>query len=284
MRQPYSSSHQQQVGFTLIELIVVIMIVAIIAATANKFIANPTQAYYDIEARANLTDRADGALRMMARNIRNALPNSIRISSGTNSFIEFIPIKAAGRYRSSKGAGGSGDELDFSLNADTFDVLGQAVTVQSGDELVIFNLGVAGSNAYETPATETNRRPLNTTGALNNLSFTSGKFPWPSPGSRFFVVNTPISYACDMTTDTNNKKLIMYSNYPIQSGQPSSTSALDGLTNVRKSTLAENLTFCDFNYDAGVSERTGVVNITIAMTQNGANVRLMHQVNVVNTP
>lgn len=284
MPQPYNKPPLYQNGFTLIELIVVITIVAIIAATANKFIANPTQAYYDIEARANLTDRADGALRIMARNIRNALPNSVRISSGTNSFIEFIPIKAAGRYRSSKGAGGSGDELDFSLSADTFDVLGQAVTVQSGDELVIFNLGVAGSNAYETPATETNRRALSTTGTLNSLSFTGGKFPWPSPGSRFFVVSTPISYACDMTTDTNNKKLLMYSNYPIQPSQPNSISSLDALTNVRKSTLAENLTDCDFNYDAGISERTGVINITIAMTQNGANVRLMHQVNVVNTP
>lgn len=278
-RSPYLES-----GFTLIELIVVITIVAIIAATANQFIANPTRAYLDIEARANLTDRADGALRIMARKIRNALPNSVRITNNTNSFIEFIPIKDAGRYRSSIGSGGSDNPLDFTLTADTFDVLGPAVTVESGDELVIYNLGDSGSNAYETPSTDTNRRQLDTTGNLNTLSFTGGKFSWQSPGKRFYIVATPVTYACDMTTDVNNKKLIMYSNYAISPTQPATIATLDGLSNVRKSTLAENLSSCQFQYDSGVSERTAVVNIALGMTQNGANVRLMHQVNVVNTP
>lgn len=278
MHQP--SNAQTLQGFTLIELIVVITIVAILAATANKFIANPTQSYFDLETRANLTDRADTALRQMARQIRNALPNSVRTTTGTDSFIEFLPVKHAGRYRASKGASGD-DELDISSSTDTFEIYGSAVTTTTGDQIVIYNLGEPGLDAFETNAA--NRK--NISGSGNTLTFAgSTAFPLSSPGSRFYLVDTPVTYACDMTTDPNNKKLLMYSNYAIQALQPTNIATLDGLSSVRKSILAEQLTSCSFDYSPGVSQRSGIVNLTIAMQQDTAKVRLMHQVNVANTP
>jgi len=264
-------------GFTLIELIVVITIVAILAATANKFIANPTQSYFDLETRANLTDRADSTIRQMAREVRNALPNSVRVTNGTDHFIEFLPIKDAGRYRASKGAAGH-DELDFTLAADSFEVYGGSISVATGDALVIYNLGDTGSNAYAGDNVRT------VTGGGNSLSFSGGQFPFASPSSRFYIINTAVTYACDMSTDPSNKKLWMYSNYAIQSSQPTSISTLDGLSNVRKSLLAEQLSSCSFSYNTGFSQRAGIVNLTLALTQDTANARLIHQVSISNTP
>jgi MSHA biogenesis protein MshO len=261
-------------GFTLVEMVVVITIVGILAAGAALFIRNPTQAFIDSENRANLSDRADTALRRMARDIRNALPNSVRTTtSGLDSFIEFVPVKSAGRYRAAAGIAGE-NPLDFSLTADTFDVLGPSVTVASGDKLVIYNLGIPGSDVYEG----TNIRALQTTGILSQLSFNGGTFPLESPSSRFFIVSTPVSYACDMT----NKVLWMYSGYPIQTTQPASVSALNGLTTARK--LATGLTACQINYVPGVLQRSGVITIYLCFTQDVATVTLMHQVNVVNSP
>jgi MSHA biogenesis protein MshO len=262
-------------GFTLVEMVVVISIVGILAAGAALFIRNPTQSFIDGENRANLTDQADTALRRMARDIRNALPNSVRTATnGGDSFIEFVPVKSAGRYRASVGSSASDNPLDFSLSADTFDVLGPSVTVATGDKLVIYNLGIPGSDVYEG----SDSRALLTTGTLNVLSFSGGVFPQASPSSRFFVVSTPVSYACDMT----NHVLLQYSGYAIQSAQPASIATLNALATARQ--LATNLTSCQINYVPGVLQRSGLVTIYLGFTQDVANVTLMHQVNVVNSP
>lgn len=262
-------------GFTLVEMVVVITIVAILAAGAALFIRNPTQAFIDSENRANLTDRADTALRRMARDIRNALPNSVRTASnGADSFIEFVPVKVAGRYRAAVGNSATDNPLDFSLPADTFDVLGPAVNIAAGDELVIYNLGIAGSDVYEG----SNSRALQTTGNLNTLSFSGGLFPQPSPSSRFFVVSTPVSYVCDMT----NHVLLMYNDYTMQATQPSNVATLNGLATARQ--LAANLSTCQINYVPGILQRSGVVTLYLGFTQDAATVTLMHQVNVVNSP
>ena len=54
--------------------------------------------------RAALTDTADTAVRRMARDIRKALPNSIRQTS--DQCVEFIPTKTGGRYRVEEVAAG----------------------------------------------------------------------------------------------------------------------------------------------------------------------------------
>ncbi len=273
--RPTSRFTFKTAGFTLVEMVVVIAIVGILAAAATQLIRNPAQSFIDSENRANLTDRADTALRRMARDIRNALPNSVRTTTnGADSFIEFVPVKAAGRYRAAVGSSVSDDPLDFSLAADTFDVLGPSVTITSGDKLVIYNLGIPGSDVYEG----SNSRALLTTGNLSVLSFNGGTFPQASPSSRFYIVSTPVSYVCDMT----NRVLLQYSGYATQTSQPASVAALNGLATARQ--LAANLSSCQINYVAGVLQRTGVVTIYLGFAQDVANVKLMHQVNVVNSP
>ena len=270
-------------GFTLVEMVVVITIVGILAAGAALFIRNPTQAFIDSENRANLTDRADTALRRIASDIRNALPNSVRATTiGANSFIEFVPVKAAGRYRAAAGSALADNPLDFdhvasAADPETFDVLGANVNVDAGDQLVIYNLGIVGSDVYENTA-NSNRHTLETTGALGTLSFSGGTFPLASPSSRFFIVSTPVSYVCDMT----NNVLLRYSGYAIQANQPTTVAALNGLATAR--ILANGLTTCQVNYVPGVLQRSGVITINLGFTQDVATVTLMHQVNVVNSP
>lgn len=265
-------------GFTLVELVVAITITAILAAGAALFIGNPTQSFFDSERRANLTDRADTALRRMARDIRNALPNSVRTTNnGADSLLEFVPVMGAGRYRASIGNNAADNPLDFTNAADnSFDVLGFPMTVSSNSALVIYNLGIPGADVYQG----TNRRSLNSASNSTTLSFTGGNFPLASPSSRFFVTSTPVSYVCDMT----NRTLWRYSGYNFQAAQPGSVAALDALTSAVRHPLANNLNACEINYASGVLERTGIATIRLSMTEDSAQVTLMHQINVVNSP
>lgn len=268
-------SHIRLAGFTIVEMVVVIAVVAVLAAGAASFITKPTLAYLDTELHANLSDKADSALRRMAREIRNALPNSVRVTaSGADSFVEFIPVRSAGRYRTEVGVSTADNPLDFGLVADTFDVLGQPVNVVAGDRLVIFNLGITGSDAYEG----SNIRPLQTFGSLSTLSFSGGAFPQASPSSRFYVVSTATTFACDMT----NRRLLMYAGYAIQNAQPSNIASLNALATPRQ--MANNLTSCQIRYSAGVLQRSGIVTVYLGMNEVTARVNLMHQINVVNSP
>ena len=67
-----------QGGFTLLEAVVVIVITGIVSAMVAVFIRAPVEGYIDSVARAELTDAADTALRRLTREVRTALPNSLR--------------------------------------------------------------------------------------------------------------------------------------------------------------------------------------------------------------
>ncbi len=159
------------------------------------------------------------------------------------------------------------------------------ITSPSTGQLVIFNLGVSGADVYEG----SNRRTISsiTTDSTyfdTKITFSGGAFPYPSPASRFYTVSPPVSYACDMTTDTNNKKLYRYDNYGFQTSQPASIAALNTLAaSTYKTLVAENLSACSITYNA-TNQRTGIVSIALTLTNNGATVRLMHQMRVINSP
>src|SRR5258708_27370494 len=91
-------------GFTLLEMIVSIVIVAIIFG-ATLFFAYPIQQAGDVTTRAELTDMADNALQRIGRDVRLALPNSVRQTAtgtppNTLYYVPLIPLRTGARYRS----------------------------------------------------------------------------------------------------------------------------------------------------------------------------------------
>ena len=260
------TSHRQQRGFT-----------GIIAAAISVFMVGPVKGYFDTARRAEMSDIADTALRRISRDLQNALPNSVRMS-GT-SFLEFVPIKYAGRYRAAIDTSGTSNPLDFSIADTSFDVLGAAPSVVNGDLIVIFNMGQPGASIYDAPSATVNYQAASGISG-NTITFSAAhQFPFASPGSRFQGVSTAVSYACDGAGN-----LWRFSGYAIQTSQPASIAALSGLAGVTKALVASNLTGCSMNYAADVQERNGLVTTNLTITEQGETVTLMHQAGVVNTP
>lgn len=257
-------------GFTLVEMIISIVITGIVVSMVAMFGRGQINAYIDAGNRAELSDAADTTLRRIARELQAALPNSVRVSG---NFLEFVPIHDAGRYRAELNATGGGNVLDFGSTTDnSFDVLGPPVTIQAGDELVIFNLGQSGSDVYEG----TSRRAATAAVGVNSITFAPAgtQFPLASPQSRFQIVGTPVTYECSGAT------LIRHSGYGFHSTQPTAFGGLGGVAAV----MTDNVGGCSFNYAPAILQRNGLVVLRLTLTRNGESVELLHQVDVMNTP
>ncbi|CAN5304114.1 type II secretion system protein [soil metagenome] len=276
-----------QLGFTLLEAIVVMAITGTLAAVVAVFIRTPVEEYFESARRAEMTDTADTAARRIARDLRSALPNSVRVTGATNNVLEFLSTHDGGRYRVNFGDAGVENTLDFANAADTsFEILGPAVDFLANDQIVIYNLPEAGADAY----TGNNRRAY--TGAVGPQSVASiaaGGFPYDSPTHRFQVVSGPVTYFCDPATGI----LWRYWGYAIQANQTSvdTLAELDGLIAPPNATrgrarLAQNVncTLSVFEYRPGVSQTTALVTIRLGITQANETISLYHTVHVNNVP
>jgi MSHA biogenesis protein MshO len=200
-------------------------------------------------------------------------------ASGT--YIEFLPVRSAGRYRAAVSSTGTGDTLDFGSASDaSFEVLGPAVTSVAGDQLVVHNLGLPGADAYEG----TSRRALTTFGTgLSTLGYTVGgtQFPYASPNQRFHIVSTPVSFGCAPVAGGAGS-LRRYAGYPIQNAQPTATlAALGGANNAL---LTGSVAACAFTYSASATTRNAVVTLRLTLTSGGESIHLLQQVQVEGSP
>jgi len=81
-------------GFTLIEIVVVMLILGILVSSLAQLISLSFRVYREVERNANLTYLADTVLQQMARDIRLAVPNSTRIvRNDTSVALEFHKSK-----------------------------------------------------------------------------------------------------------------------------------------------------------------------------------------------
>ncbi len=262
-----------QPGFSLIELIVVMMVVGILAAIVASFIRSPLEGYLAASRRAALVDAADTALLRITRDVRLALPNSLRISrSGGVTYLEYLPLQDGGRYRAAGTGAGGGDILDFTSGTDaSFDVLGPAVNAAAGQYLVIYNLGLDTATSAWLGG---NRRTVTSTGGVNTLAFaaTGAPLPLESPGNRFYLTGAPVTYVCDPVSHEVRR----VTGYALQSTQPTTFAGASSRL------LASHVDSCAFDYDPGASQRLGQLTLRLQLGQDGETVTLYREVLVNN--
>jgi MSHA biogenesis protein MshO len=291
-----------QRGFTLAEAVVVIAITGIVMAAVAIFIRLPVQGYIDSVARADVTDAADTALRRMARDIRLAVPNSVRITTaGGVTYLEFLLTKTGGRYLAEEdNPTDTAPILTFTaINPVTdsiFTVVGGVPTgaqaIAPGDKIVVYNLGPGQTpaDAYQ-PSPNTNIAAVTAVNAANSTitlatnPFTTQNPKMPSPGRRFDVVQTPVTYAC--APNAAGGTITRFSGYAIGPAQPNNMAAAP-LAAAQSALLAAGVIGCVFSYDNSPgNQRSGLVGLGLSLqTPNSASgtVVLFHQVHVSNTP
>ena len=285
---------RQQRGFTLIELVMVIVILGIVGSMVAVFMKSPIDAYFASARRAELTDTADTAVRRMSRDIHGALPNSLR-PFASSTCIEFIPVKFGGRYRADLDSTGAGNILDFTTTDGSFDMFGSnsalsGQTINVGDRVVVYNLGITSSNAYNLDNVSAVIAPGVVAGSLPNetkINITPFKFPLASSGNRFQVISATepaVGFVCTNvgTTGAGDGTGTLYRYVRALNPTFSCPTALAGVTGATE--LARNISTCSFTYNGSDLQRNATVQVNIAITKSSETVRMIHQVHVDNTP
>ena len=279
-------------GFTLIELIVVMVVTGIIAGTVVVFFRPAFNSYVAVGRRARLTDMADTALRKMSRDIRLAVPNSIR-SPGSQCF-ELVPTSDGGRYRMGPDTAVPGGAwFDGTAAVFALDVLTPfSSTPAAGDWLVIDN-----QNTNDVYA-GTNRAAILSVAAPPdpNLGYSritlqaATQFPGGYIGGRFVLVpnaQQAVFYVCAGAgvdaEGSGTGTLYRFANYGFNAATPAVCPApVLGATPV----LATKVKSCRFDYspNQGATQQSGFVWMTLEIAEQNETIVMVHGTHVDNVP
>ncbi len=287
-------------GFTLLELVVVVAITTIVAGLVTSFVARPMEGYRDLRLRGQLVERADSAVRRLARDVHAALPNSVRVSADARS-LELLHTVDGGRYRDGPGINPStenhnatSDRLQFNAGDASFNVLGRlrhlgfsyGTPLAAGHRVAVYPTG---TQVYSDAATGAN--PGLITPAATTLTLTDDtdedqiglsaahRFSLASPQQRFYLVDTPVSYLCNLGAG----RFTRYAGYSIASAQPTDPS-VSPLSSASSALMSDRISACSFAYDPGTPSRAGLLSVALTLTQGGESVRVFQQIHLDNTP
>jgi MSHA biogenesis protein MshO len=258
----------------------VIALTGILSVGLAGILRHPIQGYAAVSRRSELVDLADIALLRMSRDLRMALPNSVRVGSG-GSALELLHAAAGGRYRAEPGINGASGPTPrdhtsatdwLSFGGDTrWNLIGRisslsftyGTALAAGTRVAIYPTGsdvwiaaAADTNPSMITAS-TNRVTLSDDGDEDQITLTSThRFSLASPRSRLYLVDSPVSYVCD----PKEQVLWRVERYAIAASQPTSLGAAP-LAAGAMARVADRVESCTFQYVPGTPARSGLVTL-----------------------
>jgi MSHA biogenesis protein MshO len=253
-------------GYTLIELIMVIVLLSIVAIVSVRFVSLSTQGALDVSGRQLRALQAVVISEQLTRELREAFPLSVRT---TGSCIEWLPFVAGTSYLG-RTQGPGFDQIDIAAFAQP--------PSGANNRAVIYGYGTSTGDLYTGsdpgPVSSTISNIDNTVFPATITLSSTHRFNTNSPAQHIFVVGDPVSIC------QSGKFLHRYSGYSptfAQSGPPSGTPEV----------LAVSVTgTVDFRVIPATFQRAAVVQFTFDLeSADGTEVTTVSQeVQIRNVP
>lgn len=264
-------------GFTLVELILVIIILGIVSIGTVQYLSLGAQIYAEATERDEAVAQSRFMLARLTRELRHAAPNSVRLSCSVdnlacsvNQCLEFVPFKASSIY--------TGNITD-----DPFTVVSPQNDAVVGDWLSVYAL--TADDVYNRTKADKRVAELSdiTVGVPTSTWEVTTALTIESPTKRLFVLDNPVSFCID------NRKLYRFEGYNSQTAQsmPNSSNQIGGVTGVLLGGLIQNSISktAFFSYNTASLTRNSVVNIRSEMGFNySETVSFNHEIHLPNVP
>jgi len=250
-------------GFTLIELVIVVVLMGIMGTFATRFITHSVQGYMDTAQRQQLANRALIGAEKISRALRTALPASVRTATGC---IEFIPVLAASHYVS----------VPITVAADRFQAVAAGLASTVTGRVAVYPSVTADlyNPGNDSAITSSNASIPQGNGEITVSLGNQHQFPTDSPSRRFYLVSTPTAFC------QQGDLVYRYRNYGFNSvaSLPPASAQKDILMNrLEPDSLG-------FTFQPTSLTRSAVVHFNFELVEGDTDYRIEQEVNLRNVP
>lgn len=279
-------------GFTLMELILVILILSIMGAGISSFISLSTQTYVNATNRDEVIGNARFVIERLNRELRNAVPNSIRVKTWFDRIqcIQFTPIVASSVYTdipvSPEPASSIISVIPFlDINGDPYECDRENTSCR--DLVTVYPL--QDDDIYADPTLSVNKifqvYDADMSTAPYEIEFSENiHFKEDSPTQRLYIVNEQVSYCNVIVEPPNIWGIGRYSESNISSGEqtiPGSVPDYMAGYLIEDISAAANLPFTYYN---ATLKRNAVVQIHLHLVKEDEDYVFDHEVHINNVP
>ena len=280
----------KQCGFTLIELIIVIVVLAIMSFGTTQFIVNSSQSYMDTAVRERQGSAARMVVEKISRELRGALPNSVRVidrdgaisADNQGDCVEFVPALGGSVYTSLPLLASAASFSSVPFEVDAAPPVSSALGSISRAAVYPINA----TDIYALSASSAISSVIDTSSVLEGSSEVTvqlqalHQFPLDSPSRRWFMVTAPVSFCID-----SDARLFRYGDYGfIDSPQPTPGGFGGGNEQVPKRSLLAKGASGGFIMVPATLQRNALVQLNLDIRDRGEGVTINHEVQLRNVP
>lgn len=289
MASPLSTINKKStLGFTLVEMVTVILILGILVVGVSSFIIFGTRIFVESSSVDQVLSQSRFAVERMTRELRSALPNSVRLNSDSLTYqcVEFVPIEASTTYLTMPiipAAAASTGIVILDRNQDENKISeNQFAWIYPLVDADVYSSARQKRAQVKTP-------PLTLANQVT-LTFTAPtRFAEASPRQRIYFGSSPVSYCFEKGANGNDLQIVRYAGYSFNAIQPNpaampATMGTGVLMAQSVANVLNNGADLPLILTPSSLVNNAMVHLQPRFNVNGETFQYRHQVQVINVP